>query len=242
MNENMTNASERETLVATNDTAGERYKEMCRMAIAHQKKTMEDWIERLGLGGKFQVARVNLSYGMAVTTMPDERGRTDDIEVRFRPEWDGSRTSDGARVRRLEISMRSTRISAERPGDLLMATVAGKFAENVAAIEADLRAFNWAHFDGAEEAAYAAAWALKRFDEAAAKAERDRKTEEFRGRLTVGLRVNIGKRYYGASEDAVKTIERVSAKCIFFKEDYGGRTKLDEALRNLLNGTWRIVE
>ena len=68
MNENMTNASERETLVATNDTAGERYKEMCRMAIAHQKKTMEDWIERLGLGGKFQVARVNLNYGMTVTT------------------------------------------------------------------------------------------------------------------------------------------------------------------------------
>ena len=68
MNENMTNASERETLVATNDTAGERYKEMCRMALAHEKKTMEEWIERLGLGGKFQVARVNLNYGMTVTT------------------------------------------------------------------------------------------------------------------------------------------------------------------------------
>ena len=242
MNENMTNESERETLVATRDTVGERYKEVCRMAIAHQKKTMEDWIERLGLGGKFQVARVNLNCGMAVTTMPDERGRTDDIEVYFRPEWDGHRTSDGAKVRSLEFSIRSTRLSVERENDLLMATVAGKFAENVAAIEADLRAFDWALFDRTERADYAAGEALRRFDEAAAKAERDRKAAEIRMRLDAGVRVNVGKPYYGAKEEEVKTVERITAKCLFFKEDYGGRTKLEEALQNLVNGTWRIAE
>ena len=143
MDENMTNASERETLLATRDTVAERRKEVCLMAIAHQKKTMEDWIKRLGFDGKLQVARIDLNCGMSVTTMPDERGRTDDIDMYFNPDWGGRRTHDGARVRSLEISIRSTRLSVERENDLLMATVAGKFAENVAAIEADLRAFDW---------------------------------------------------------------------------------------------------
>ena len=93
-----------------------------------------------------------------------------------------------------------------------------------------------------EQAASAADGALRRFDEAAAKAERDRKAAEFRKRLDAGVHVNVGKPYYGAKEEEVKTVERITAKCLFFKEDYGGRTKLDEALQNLVNGTWRIAE
>jgi len=242
MDENMTNASERETLLATRDTVAERRKEVCLMAIAHQKKTMEDWIKRLGFDGKLQVARIDLNCGMSVTTMPDERGRTDDIDMYFNPDWGGRRTHNGARVRSLEISIRSTRLSVERENDLLMATVAGKFAENVAAIEADLRAFDWALFDRTEQAASAADGALRRFDEAAAKAERDRKAAEFRKRLGAGVRVNVGKPYYGAREEEVKTVERITPKCLFFKEDYGGRTKLDEGLQKLVDGTWRIAE
>ena len=242
MNDNTTNASERETLVATRDTVAERHKEVCRMAIDHEKNTMEAWIERLGLGGKLQVARVNLAYGMAVTTMPDERGRTDDIDVNFRPEWDLRRAADGSRVRILEIAIRSTRLSVEREKDLLMATVAGKLAENVAAIEADLRAFDWALLDRTERAECAANDALRKFDEAAAKAEHDRKAAEIRKRLDAGVRVNVGKPYCSSSEDVVKTVERITAKCLFFKEDCGGRTKLDEALRKLVDGSWRIAD
>ena len=76
---------------------------------------------------------------------------------------------------------------------------------------------------------------MQKFDEAAAKAERERKAEEIRVRLATGVRVNVGKPYYGAREEEVKTVERITANYLFFKEDYGGRTKLDEAMRNLLN-------
>ena len=174
--------------------------------------------------------------------MPDERGRTDDIDVCFCTDLYGERNPDGSKRRNLEISMRSTRLKVGRKEDLLMAAVAGKFAENLAAMEADFRAFDWALFDRTEQAASAADGALRRFDEAAAKAERDRKAAEFRKRLGAGVRVNVGKPYYGAREEEVKTVERITPKCLFFKEDYGGRTKLDEGLQKLIDGTWRIVE
>lgn len=40
----------------------------------------------------------------------------------------------------------------------------------------------------------------------------------------------------------VKTIEKVTAKRVMFKEDYGKQKKLGEMLQNLVNGSWRIVE
>ena len=191
MNENTTNAGEREALVAAQEEAAERFKEVCRKATAHQKKTMENWIERLGLGGKFRVERVNLSYGMSVATMPDERGRTDDIDVCFSTDLYGERNPDGSKRRNLEISMRSTRLKVGRKEDLLMAAVAGKFAENLAAMEADFRAFDWALFDRAEREVYSAGEALRDFDADAKRAEFDRKAAEMLAKFGVDYEMTI---------------------------------------------------
>ena len=242
MNENTMNTSERETLAATQEAVAERFKDVCRRAREHQQKTMEYWIGRLGFGGKLQVGSVNLGYGMSVTTIPDERGRTDDIDNWFRTDFCGARESDGSRRRSLEISARSTRLAPDRKADLLMAIVAGKFAENIAAMEADFRSFDWALFDRTEKAMGAADEAVKRFDEAAAKAEYDRKAAEMLARLKPGVKVNFGKPHTWSAEEEVKTIEKVTAKRVLFKEDFGKQKKLGEMLQNLVNGTWRIVE
>ena len=242
MNENTTNASERETLVATQEAVVERFKEICRKAVAHQKQTMEDWIERLGLGGKLRVERVNLGSGMSVTTMPDESGRTDDIFVWFRTDFDGARNPDGSKRRSLEISMRSTRLMVGREEDLLMAVVAGKFAENVAAMEADFRTFDWALFDRTARAVYAADEALRDFDAAAKRAEFDRKAAEMLARLTPGVKVNFGKPYAWANDEVVQTIEKVTAKSVLRADGSRRQRKLAEVLRNLVNGIFRIVD
>lgn len=241
MNENTTNAGEREALVAAQEEAAERFKEVCRKATAHQKKTMENWIERLGLGGKFRVERINLSYGMTVATMPDERGRTDDIDVCFSTDLYGERNPDGSKRRNLEISMRSTRLKVGRKEDLLMAAVAGKFAENLAAMEAAFRAFDWALFDRTEREVCAADEALRDFDAAAKRAEFDRKAAEMLARLMPGVKVNFGKSCAWANDEVVQTVKKVTAKSVLLADGSRRQRKLDEVLHNLVNDTFRIV-
>lgn len=109
-------------------------------------------------------------------------------------------------------------------------------------MEADFRSFDWAFFDRTEKAMGAEDEAVKRFDEAAAKAEYGRKAAEMLARLKPGVKVNFGKPNTWSAEEEVKTIEKVTAKCVMFKEDFGKQKKLVEILQNLVNGTWRIVE
>ena len=242
MNENTANAGEREALAAAQKAAAERFKEVCRKATAHQRKTMEDWIGRLGLGGKFRVELVNLYHGMTVTTMPDERGRTDDIDVYFSTDLYGVRNPDGSKRRNLEIAMPSTRLMVGRKADLLMAVAAGRFAENIAAIEADFGAFDWALFDRSERELYAADKALQEFDAAAKRAEFDRKAAEMLARLTPGVKVSFAKPCASADYEVVWTVKKVTAKSVVLLAGECRRLrKLAEVLPNLVNGTFRIV-
>lgn len=95
-------------------------------------------------------------------------------------------------------------------------------------MEADFRSFDWALFDRTGKAMGTADEAVKRFDEAAAKAEYDRKAAEMLARLKPGVKVNFGKPHAWSAEEMVKTIEKVTAKRVMFKEDFGKQQKLGE--------------
>lgn len=87
-------------------------------------------------------------------------------------------------------------------------------------------------------------WNVRHALEDAQQEERNRADEikkaEIASKIVVGAKVVVRKKTDWYSEIA-KTIEHITGKNVFFKEDYGKRTKKDELISNILSNKWEIT-
>ena len=87
-------------------------------------------------------------------------------------------------------------------------------------------------------------WNAQRALEDAQREERNRineiKKAEIASKIVVGAKVIVRKKSQWFNEIA-KTIEHITEKNVFFKENYGKRTKKDELIANILSNKWEFA-
>ena len=232
----------RDALFEAQKKADERHRRMKEVAGTHLRETMTRWLDRLGIADALTVGSVVVDFAVKLEFAPDSRGYRNGIEAYFRPGWQSECMAECGKRRFLEVSINSVRLAAGRSHDVLVAKIAGRLAEHIAEIEADLLDFGWDAYDAAERELYAARDALSQYDAKCAAAECERKAQEVRARLVAGVRVDTCERSALRRPDDVRTIERVSTKCLFFKNGDKRRVPLADALKKIVNGVWRIVE
>ena len=232
----------RDALVEAHKNAGERHRRMRKEAESHLRKTMTRWLDRLGMADALTVGSVTVDFEVRLEFAPDSRGHKDGIDAYFRPDWVSERRAEGGKRRFLEISINSVRLAVGRSHDALTAEIAGRFAERIAEIEADLLDFGWDAYDAAEREMNAAKDAVRLYDAKCAAAEYERKAQKVRERLAPGVRIDTRERITLRRPDDVRTVEWVSPKCLFFKNGDKRRVPLADALKKIVKGDWRIVE
>ena len=232
----------RDALVEAHKNAGERHRGMKDEAGTHLRETMRRWLDRLGLANALTVGSVTVDFSVNLEFAPDSRGYKDRIEAYFRPSWQSERRGGVEQRRILEISINSVRLAVGRSRDVLVAKIAGRFAEHLAEIEADLLDFGWDAYDAAERELSAAKDAVRVYDAKCAAAEYERKAGEVRARLAPGVKIDVFAKIGYRRADAERTVEWISPKCLFFKDGDKRRVPLADALKMLVEGDWRIVE
>ena len=98
----------------------------------------------------------------------------------------------------------------------------------------------WDGYDTASSEAWTAQNIVRRIDDEIKRIEAEEKKESILKKIAAGCHVMVA-RATSYRSPIVKTIEHITAKNVFFKEDYGKRTKIDELVENLLNGKWMIA-
>ena len=244
METNTTQAGDarRDALVEAHRNAGERHRRMREDAGTHLRETMTRWLDRLGMADALTVGSVIVDFAVKLEFAPDASGYKDGIDAYFKPDWVSECRAEGGKRRFLEITINSVRLAVGRSHDTQVAKIAGRFAEHLAEIEADLLDFGWDDYDAAEREMNATRDAVRMYDAKCAAAEYERKAGEVRARLTTGVKIDVFAKIGYRRADAERTVEWVSPKCLFFKNGDKRRVPLADALKMLVKGDWRIVE
>lgn len=244
METNTTQAGDarRDALVEAHRNAGERHRRMREDAGTHLRETMTRWLDRLGMADALTVGSVIVDFAVKLEFAPDASGYKDGIDAYFKPDWVSECRAEGGKRRFLEVTINSVRLAVGRSHDTQVAKIAGRFAEHLAEIEADLLDFGWDDYDAAEREMNATRDAVRMYDAKCAAAEYERKAGEVRARLTPGVKIDVFAKIGYRRADAERTVEWVSPKCLFFKNGDKRRVPLADALKMLVKGDWRIVE
>ena len=244
METNTTQAGDarRDALVEAHRNAGERHRRMREDAGTHLRETMTRWLDRLGMADALTVGSVIVDFAVKLEFAPDASGYKDGIDAYFKPDWVSECRAEGGKRRFLEVTINSVRLAVGRSHDTQVAKIAGRFAEHLAEIEADLLDFGWDAYDAAEREMNAARDAVRLYDAKCAAAEYERKAGEIRARLVPGVKIDVFAKIGYRRADAERTVEWISPKCLFFKNGDKRRVPLADALKMLVKGDWRIVE
>ena len=244
METNTTQAGDarRDALVEAHRNAGERHRRMREDAGTHLRETMTRWLDRLGMADALTVGSVIVDFAVKLEFAPDASGYKDGIDAYFKPDWVSECRAEGGKRRFLEVTINSVRLAAGRSHDALVAKIAGRFAEHLAEIEADLLDFGWDDYDSAEREMNAARDAVRMYDAKCAAAEYERKAGEVRARLARGVKIDVFAKSEYHRADAERTVEWISPECVFFKDGDKRRVPLADAVKMIVKGDWRIVE
>lgn len=177
------------------------------------------------------------------------------IDVYFRRDW-----FNKDKERKLEINVSSCG-SFGKDNDELVAyySLVGYMSINLAKIEADLNALDWESYDTACRICNTAFGELKTAEQEEKKAAYEKAAAEFEAKLVAGAKVVVGKKFVSYErdengefkrdangcriskmEDVIYTIEKVTAKMIYWA-DYNGQGKKADVIRDLVSGNFKLV-
>ena len=117
--------------------------------------------------------------------------------------------------------------------------VAGALAKNLSKLQEKFDAIDFESYRIALRNYNKAKNELKKYDLDQKMAERIQREHDIEAKLVPGTKLRVGSTW--KNEPIYDVIDRTTNKLIFLKNDYGRRTKKNEAISMILNNQWEFV-
>ena len=117
--------------------------------------------------------------------------------------------------------------------------VAGAIAKNLSKLQEKFDAIDFESYRIARNNYSRAKNELEKYDRDQKMAERLQREHDIEAKLVPGTKLRVGTTW--KNEPIYDVIDRVTNKLIFLKNDYGRRTKKNEAISMILNNQWEFV-
>ena len=227
---------DRKTLAAAVEAlATPYYAEADKLWATVKEKLQETLVE----AGVDKIAKINYHEGFSAEIEVEIPGKTygHTMDLYF---FDGWHDEDSTKKREVKLNVGTFgSFSAAMEPEVNFYIVAGAIAKNLSKLQEKFDAIDFESYKIARQNYNRARNELEKHDRDQKMAERLKREHDIEAKLVPGTKIRVGSTW--KNEPIYDVIDRTTNKLIFLKNDYGRRTKKNEAISMILNNQWEFV-